>query len=125
MGCPCRLPVWWRACGSGGGLIGRALPEFLQHLVGRDVERVLLQDAADNDHRMSAHYVDYNSPAKLGEIVCSYDGVFIARKKIVQPRLVFYQIIHARPVFERPFHVRDQTCEREPEPPAFLKHLLY
>jgi hypothetical protein len=40
---------------------------------------VLLEDAADDDHRVGPHDVDNDLPAKLGEIVDSYDRIFIAR----------------------------------------------
>ena len=53
------------------------------------------------------------SPAKLGEIVCSYDRVFIPGQNIVQPRLVLHQVIDTRSVFQGPFHMGDQTSQRE------------
>ena len=52
--------------------------QLLHELVWRYIERVLLKDAADNDHRMCAHDVNYDLPAKLGEIVRSYHRVFVA-----------------------------------------------
>src|SRR5439155_14072058 len=58
--------------------------------------------------------VNNNLPAKLGEIVDSYDRVLIARQNIIESRLVLHQIVDARPIFERPFHVRDQPGAREP-----------
>jgi hypothetical protein len=36
-----------------------------------------LKDAANNNHWMCAHDVNYDLPAKLGEIVRSYHGVFV------------------------------------------------
>jgi hypothetical protein len=56
-----------------------ALAQLLHEFVWRYVEGVLLKDAADNNHRMCAHDVDYDLPAKLGEIVRSYNGVFVTR----------------------------------------------
>ena len=54
-----------------------ALAQLLHELVGRYIERILLKDAADNNHRMCAHDVNDDLPAKLGEIVRSYHGVFV------------------------------------------------
>src|SRR6267143_195213 len=83
-----------------------------QEFIRRNEERVLLEDAADD------------LPAKLGEIVDSYDRVLIARQNIVQSRLVLHQIVDARPIFERPFHVRDHPGAREPLLPAPVEDLL-
>ena len=63
-------------------------------------------------------------PAKLGEIVCSYDRVFIPGQNIVQPGLVLYQVIHPRSVFQSPFHMGDQTSQRKPLLPTALKDFL-
>ena len=77
-----------------------------QELVRRNKEWVLLEDSADDDHRMGPHNVNDDTPAKLGEIVYSYDRVFIPGQNIVQPGLVLHQVVDARSIFERPFHVR-------------------
>jgi len=54
-----------------------ALAQLLHELVWRNEERILLKDAADNNHWMCAHDVNYDLPAKLGEIVRSYHRVFV------------------------------------------------
>jgi len=46
-------------------------------------------------------------------------GVRVARQDVVQARLVLDQVVHPRPVLERPLHVRDQACEREALGPPF------
>jgi hypothetical protein len=56
-----------------------ALTEFPKELVRRDKERVLLEDATDDDHWVRPHDVYYDLPAKLGEIIDSYDRILIAR----------------------------------------------
>jgi len=78
-----------------------------QEFVRRNEERVLLEDAADDDHRVGPHDVDDDLPAKLGEIVDSNDRVLVARQNIVESGLVLDQVVDAWPIFERPFHVRD------------------
>ncbi len=55
-----------------------ALAQLLHELVWRYIERILLKDTAYNNHRMCAHDVNHDLPAKLGEIVRSYHGVFVA-----------------------------------------------
>ena len=88
---------------------GAACAQLPQELIRRHEEGVLLQDAADDDHRMGPHNVHDDLPAKLGEIVRSDDRVWIARQHIVQPRLVLHQVIDTRSVFQGPFHMGDQT----------------
>ncbi len=83
------------------------LTQLPQEFVRRNEEGVLLEDAADDDHRVGPHDIDDDLPAKLGEIVDSYDRVLIPRQDIVQSRLVLHQVVDARPIFERPFHVGD------------------
>ena len=58
-------------------LRGAAFAQLPQELIRRNKEGVLLQDATNDDHRMGPHNVHDNIPAKLGEIVYSYDRVFI------------------------------------------------
>jgi hypothetical protein len=95
-----------------------------QEFVRRNEERVLLEDAADDNHRVGPHDVDDDLPANLGEIVDSYDRVLISRQNIVQSRLVLDQIVNARPIFERPFHMCDQTGAHEPLLPAPVEDLF-
>lgn len=62
---------------------------------------------------MGAHNIDDDVSAKLGEVVRSYDRVFIPRQNIVQPCLVFDEIINSWKIFQSPFHVRNQPSQRE------------
>ena len=83
-----------------------AFTQLGQELIGRNKEWVLLQNTANDDHGMGTHDVNDYVPAKLGEIICSYQRVLITRQNIVQPGLVLHQVIDPRPVFEGPFHMR-------------------
>ena len=85
-----------------------ASAQLLHELVWRYIERVLLKDAANNNHWVCAHDVNYDLPAKLGEIVRSYHWVFVAGQKIIESCLVLNEIVDARTVLERPFHVGNQ-----------------
>ena len=51
--------------------------QLLHEFVRRYIEWILLKDATDNDHWVCTHDVNYDLPAKLGEIVRSYHGVFV------------------------------------------------
>jgi len=73
---------------------------------------------------MGAHNVNDDTPAKLGEVIGSYDRVFIPRQNIVQSCLVFHEIINTRPVFQGPFHMGNQTSQRETLLFAAFKNLL-
>ena len=78
-----------------------------QELVRRNKKWILLEHSANDDHRVGAHNVYHDASAKLGEIVRSYHRVFISGEKIVEPCLVFNEIINTRPIFQGPFHVSD------------------
>ena len=73
---------------------------------------------------MGAHNVNDDGPAKLGEVVGSYDGIFIPGQNIVHPGLVFHEIINTRTVFQGPFHMGNQTGQRETLVSAAFKDLL-
>ncbi len=103
---------------------GVSFTQLQQELIRRYEERVLLEDAADDNHRVGAHDVDDDLPAKLGEIVYSYDRVLIPGQNIVQLRLILHQVINPGPVFQGPFHVGDQASQREPLLDAAIKDLL-
>ena len=71
-------------------LRGAACAQLPQELIRRHKEGVLLEDAANDDHRMGPHNVNDDIPAKLGEIVRSDDRVWILGQNIVQPRLMLH-----------------------------------
>ena len=73
---------------------------------------------------MGPHNVNDDTPAKLGEIVYSYDRVFIPGQNIVQPGLVLHQVIDTRSVFQGPFHMGNQASQREALLFAAFKNLL-
>ena len=73
---------------------------------------------------MRAHNVDNDVPAKLGEVVRSYDGIFIPGQNIVQPCLIFDEIVDSWKIFQSPFHVRDKPGEGEALLFAVIEHFL-
>jgi hypothetical protein len=93
---------------------GAASADLPQEFIRRHEEGVLLEDAANDDHRMRSHNVNDDIPAKLGEIVRSDDRVRIPRQNIIQPGLILHQVIDTRPVFQGLFHMGNETSQREP-----------
>ena len=62
---------------------GTTFAQLPQELIRRNKERVLLEDAANDDHRMGPHNIHHDISAKLGEVVNSDDRIFILGQKIV------------------------------------------
>ena len=62
--------------------------QLKQELIRWHEERVLLEDAANDGHRMSPDNVNNGVPAKLGEIGRSYDRVLETGQNIIEPGLV-------------------------------------
>src|ERR1044071_993132 len=54
--------------------------QLLKELGRRCEKGVLLENTADNSHRVGAKNVHYDSSAKLGEIICSYNRIIILRQ---------------------------------------------
>src|SRR3989449_2237050 len=108
------------------GVVSIAGPcaQLTQELIGWNEEGVLLQNAGNHDHGVSAEDIHYDACAKLGEIVDSENGIRVLREDVVEARLVFHQVIHARSILQRPFHVRHQSSQGKPALLAFGEHLL-
>ena len=81
------------------------MAQLPQELIRGNKEWVLLENSPNNDHRMGAHNINDDTPAKLGEVVGSYNGIFIPGQNIVQPGLVLHKSINTWPVFQSPFHM--------------------
>lgn len=84
-----------------------------QHLVGRDEEGVLLEDAPDNDHRVGPHDVHDYFGTEPGQIVSSAHGVVVLGQDVIEPGFVLHDVLNAGPVLQRPLHVRHQPGQRE------------
>src|ERR1700722_20784705 len=82
-----------------------------QELLRRHVERILLQHAADDDHRMGAHHIYHGISAKFGEIVYADDRVVVATPHIVHARFKLNQVVDERSAFSRPIHLTDDAAE--------------
>src|SRR5579884_1064889 len=117
----------WRYRGYGAGLpacVDGTLPQFAEHLVGRDEKGVFLKDAADNHHRMRPHNVHNNLGAEPGQVIRSAHGVVVLGQHIVEPGLVFHDVLNAGPVLQRPLHVGHQPGQAEAPSLAALQDLF-
>src|SRR5437763_3440929 len=75
-----------------------AFAQFPQKLIRRDKERALLDHADDENHRVSSHDIDDQATATLRKIIKTDYGILIFRYDIVQPALVFAEIVYSGPV---------------------------
>src|SRR5438874_672165 len=75
-----------------------ALAQLPQKLIRRHKERVLLDDAADENHRVSSHDVDDKVAATLRQIIKTDHCILILGYDVVQPALVFEEIVYPGPV---------------------------
>ena len=76
---------------------------------------------------MSPHDVYNKVPAKLGEIVSTYDWVdrtILAKPDIICPCFVLQEIINPWSIFQGPFRVGDKPNEWEPLLFSVPYHLL-
>src|SRR5712671_746776 len=108
---------WRRSSGS-------PFAKFAQELLRRYEERIALEDASDDDHRMRPHDVDDRISAELREIVYADDGVVVVTPYIVDTRFELNEIVDMRSPFGRPFHLADNATERKPALCVAAGHLL-
>jgi hypothetical protein len=88
------------------------LAKFTQEFVRRDKERIFLEDAADDDHRVSAHDLDYFVAAKLPEMVRANNRIFVTAPQIIHTRLELNDILNMRLISGRPIHATTDATQR-------------
>jgi hypothetical protein len=89
------------------------LSKFSQELIGRYKERILLKDAADDNHGMSSHDVDHRVTPKTAKMISADDGVVVAQPNVVNTRLELNHVINMRSIFNRPIHATTNTAQRK------------
>src|SRR5580700_6673362 len=62
------------------------LTKLVQKFLGRDEERILLQNAADDDHRMRAHNVDHRISSELIQAVGADHGIVVVTPDMIDAR---------------------------------------
>jgi hypothetical protein len=80
------------------------LAKFSQELIRRYKERILLKDAADDNHGMSSHDVNHRVTSKTTEMVSTDDRVVVPKPYIVYTRLELNHVIDMRSIFNCPVH---------------------
>jgi hypothetical protein len=108
-------------------LLSCRLPPFAQlaqKFVGRDKERILLEDAADDHHRVRAENIHDDVGTEPGHIVSSADGIVVLGQDVIQPSLVLHNVVDAGPIFQRPLHVRHQPGQGEAAGRSTGQHLF-
>jgi len=93
--------------------MGPAPAEFLQELVRRNIEGILLKGATDDDHRMGSHDVDDRLSGKLPEMVGANDGIFMTAPQVVYARLELDDIVDMRSIPDCPVHATTNAAKRE------------
>src|SRR6266508_5122147 len=73
--------------------LGAAGLQLAQELVGRNEERILLQDPPDDGHRVCSKNVYDDPAAKLGGVVRSNHRILVSWQQVVEPRLVLDKVI--------------------------------
>src|ERR1700730_1940970 len=94
-------------------LSGSPFAKLSQKLLRRYKERILLEDAADDDHRMRPHNVNHRVSSKFRKIVHADDSIVVATPHIIHTRFELNEIVDVRSTFSRPVHVADNATERK------------
>jgi hypothetical protein len=84
----------------------------VQEFLGGHKERILLEDPADDNHRVRAHDVDHCVTTKLCEVVNANHRVLVTRPHVVHAGFEFYEIVYVRSI-RRPVHLADNTAQAE------------
>src|SRR5215470_4876487 len=94
-------------------LRGPPFAELSQELLWRDKKRILLKDAADDDHRMCPKDVNHGVPTKLAKIIRADDSVLMAVPQVVHTRLELHDFVCIRSSLDDPIHAAHDPAERE------------
>src|SRR5690348_5840792 len=96
-----------------GPCLSRSPPtKFAEKFLGRREERILLQSAADDHHRMGPHDVDYGVPAELGKVVGADHRIVMLVPNLIHARFKFDDVLQAGLVSSYPIHPTHNATER-------------
>jgi hypothetical protein len=87
---------------------------FSQELLRRHKERILMENASDDDHRMRPHDVNHRVSSKFREMVCADDRIVMATPHVINSRFEFDELVDVGWIFNRPVHAADNAAERKP-----------
>jgi hypothetical protein len=91
--------------------VGSPLPKVSQELIRRHEERIVLKDAADDNHGMSPHDVNDCVTSKTAETVSADDRVVVAKPNVVNTRLELNHVIDVRSICNRPVHAATDAAQ--------------
>src|ERR1700722_13796506 len=92
---------------------GPPLANFTQEYFWRHKKRIVLKNAADDDHGMGPHDVNHGVSSEFREIVGADHGIVVTAPYIVHTRFELNQVVHVRPPFRGPLHVANDAVERK------------
>ncbi len=72
-----------------------------------------MKDAADDDHRVCPHDVNYLVAAELPEMIGANDRVFVTAPDIVHARFEFNDVVDMRLICNRPVHSTTNATQRK------------
>jgi hypothetical protein len=105
------------------------LAKFSQELIRRYKERILLKDAADDDHGMSSHDINHSVTPKTPEMVSTDDRVIVTKPHVIYTRLELNHVVYMRSIFNRPVHTTTNAALRKSSlgvsAGQLLKHLQH
>src|SRR5579864_2603780 len=96
----------------------------MQELSRRHEERIVLENAADDDQRMRAHDVNHSASAEFRKVVCADDRIIMATPHIIDPRFILNQIVDVRLAVRHPIHVADNATQGKSSLGIAACHLL-
>jgi hypothetical protein len=101
------------------------LAELAQEFFGRHVERIPVQEATDDDHRMRPHDVDHRVASKFAEMVGADHRVrrdyAIHRSRAIR---IFNEIVNVGLILNCPIHPAADAAQRESPFGIAAGHLL-
>ena len=100
------------------------MANLAQEFLWRHEERILLKNAADDDHRMRPHDVDHRVASKFSEMVGADDRIVVTTPHIIDARLELNEIVNVGSIFNCPVHPAANAAEWESSLGIAASHLL-
>src|SRR5258708_36219436 len=96
----------------------------MQELPRRHEERIVLENADDDDQWMSAHDVNHSVSAEFRKVVRTDDRIIVATPHIIDPRFKLNQIVDVRLTVRHPVHAADNATQGKSTLAIAARHLL-
>jgi len=96
----------------------------MQELPRRDEERIVLENAADDDQRMCAHDINHSVSAECRQAVGADDRIIVTTPHIIDPGFKLNQIVYVRLTVMYPVHAADNATQGKSPFRISARHLL-